>query len=242
MNRVKTEESVKRRNSNITEFNLNKISIIFNNIKKRKKMNTESSERKTPSIYNKMHKSEININNNDKINNINNSKINTGNKIDNNNNAFNISNLINNNNKININNKINKISKIINIKKSEIKTSFNDLQKKRNIIYIKKLNENNNKKIINNLPGKDLDKNKAKEMFKSILDRKRRYKRILKIKNSINFNSNNESSLYSYSKEYNSLGKYKTLRERDVNKENKKTTYISVFNNSTISTKNKNKL
>ena len=207
MNKAKSEESASLRNSNFIKFNLNKISIILNNIKKRSTINTESTERKiSSSIFNKIDKKdEINMDNNNKINDNNNSaiNINISNKInDNNNSAINISNKNNNSNRINTNNKINnnrinlnninsnkinKIIKIHNIKKSDIKTSFNDLKKKKNIIYIKKLNENNNKKSITNISGKITDKKNAKNMFKSILDRKRRFHRIINLKNNKKF-------------------------------------------------------
>ena len=140
-------------------------------------------------------------------------------------------------NEINQNNN-NKSDKINNYKKHKIQSSFNELEKRKNIVNVKKMSIYN-KKTTNTITVKNPDKN----MLKLNSEKTKGFNHIIipKIINNVNKiedynnNSNNIKHLR--------IKYYKTLRERNEIKKNakdRKSRNFSVFNNPTIFTKNKN--
>ena len=123
----------------------------------------------------------------------------------------------NNNNKIDIN------------KKHEIKSSFNELEKRKNIDNNKKI-KIYNKKISNTQTVKNQDKN----ILKLNSEKTKGFHRIIIPKTITNVNKTDNYNNDSNSIEQLSLRYYKTLRERNEMKENtkdRKRRYISIFNN-----------
>ena len=137
-------------------------------------------------------------------------------------------------NEINQNNN-NKSDKINNYKKHKIQSSFNELEKRKNIVNVKKMSIYN-KKTTNTITVKNPDKN----MLKLNSEKTKGFNHIIipKIINNVNKiedynnNSNNIKHLR--------IKYYKTLRERNEIKKNakdRKSRNFSVFNNPTIFTK-----
>ena len=124
----------------------------------------------------------------------------------------------------NNNNKINKFN--IN-KKNRTKTSSSELEKKEHITNPKKKNTYT-KKIINNLPEKINDKN----FYKSILEKRKIFEHIMNQESITNLNKSEDNNFDSYCNDQQSFRYYKTLRERNEMKEDRKKIYIPILNNS----------
>ena len=127
---------------------------------------------------------------------------------------------VNNNNKIDTINKTKKIGKY---------KSFNEPEKRKNIVYAKKINIYN--KTRNQLPVKSQDKN----IHNLNLERIKRFHFIGNRKNSINLNKTDDYSFDSNNNNYKCFKSYKTLRERKEIKENSRKKYISKINNPILS-------